>query len=191
MPQRLIDETGITMTDLLLGMMLSVVTVALISSALVLASRIEVHTSEDSQALAALRHSTERLGKELRNAQVIYSDSGPRRVHFWTDSQQPGQEGHGEASPDERVTWELQAAADRARLVRYTDADTAAGTLPSPWVQDLVLEDLFRYRRGTTWVDATPFQATIVALSFRADAAPGKRAEPKLVQTEVRLRNVA
>lgn len=173
--QRLRAEEGFTLIELVLGVAISSLSVVVIFAALSTASRVEVHTDHDSRALASLRAATQRLTKELRQSGKIYAGghSTTRRIKFWVDYDRDGFQDLAD-----RVTWEVGSVpGGLVGLKRWTDA----APVPEVWVEELVAEDAFVYNR-------LPPETTLVEISLKADAGEG-HAAPRVVRTEVRLRN--
>lgn len=189
MSRRLSDDRGLTAIELLVGLVLSTAVLGLLTGALGVVTRTDTAHSDHSRALASLRTTVERLGKEARQARRIYTDSTCRQLHFWIDLNQDEA-----ASPDERITWEIVPVdAERAELQRTTDEADAVGV---PLVTDFVVADVFAYGNETTPPEESSDPcvsdaASIVVLEFTADVEPSKHIGPRTVRTEVKLRNVA
>lgn len=183
------DESGITIVELLIGTLLSAVVLGMVTGLLSVVQRTEQHTDEDSRALATLRLTTERLGKELRQARRIFSDSTGTSIHFWVDLD------HDDAIDcGEDIMWELRTENGTTHLSRsQSTLDASSGLCvdpgPSTWTSDLVPGEAFVYRRAGASV--APLEATTVAVTFIADIAPDQRPVSRTVETELELRNVA
>ena len=181
---RLRREDGLSVVDLLVGLILSSAVLGLTTSALHVAAKTDVAVAESSEALAQLRTTTQRLTKEVRQARRIYSDSDEHSLHFWLDRNQDGIVDTGE-----RIVWRLVASGTKATLVR--SVDDATGGVPAA-VDFLAAGSSFAYAResGGSMLTAEPMAATVVALAFSADVDPDRHSGPRWVRTEVRLRNV-
>lgn len=189
MSRRWSDERGLSVIELLVGLVLSTAVLGLLTGALGVVTRTDTAHSDHSRALASLRTTVERLGKEVRQARRVYTDSTCRQLHFWVDHDQDET-----TSPDERITWKLVPVdGSRAELHRTTDETGANGV---PLVTDFVTGDVFAYGDETTPPEESSDPcvsdaASIVALEFTADVDPSKHIGPRTVRTEVKLRNVA
>ena len=171
------NESGMTLTELLVGMAITGIVTTLMVSAIFVINRSSRYNTEDSDTLAALRIASTRFSRELRQARRVYSISDAKRIRFWVDLNRDYLQDVGE-----RVSWELQPIDGKAQFVRYTDSPTST---PQVQVRSLVYTDVFVYQTD----DGTPETATLVELNLSADSVnPGVAAE-RLVRTEVRLRN--
>ncbi|HVL82572.1 MAG TPA: hypothetical protein VM840_13360 [Actinomycetota bacterium] len=177
-------EDGLSLAELMIGTLISMVVLLLATAALGAATRTDSYTEHHSRALDSLRVATERVGKEARQAHRIYSDSHATRLHMGIDRNRDGA-----ISPNERTVWTVAAHGGTSALFRIV----AEGTLEeskSIVAPDLVAGPAFTFRRDGAAV-TDPSRAQEVGLSFTADAAPGRHAGPRTVTTTVRLRNVA
>jgi len=184
MLRKLHREDGLTLVDLLIGLVLSAAVLGLTTSALHVATKTDMAVSQSSEALAQLRTTVQRLTKEVRQARRIYSDSDERTLHFWLDRNQ-----NSVVDTGERIIWHLEAAGVKTTLLRSVD-DAQSGVPEA--VDFLASESSFAYAResGGTMQAVGPQNATVVTLAFAADVDPDRHSGPRWTRTEVRLRNV-
>lgn len=175
------DDRGVSLVDMAVAMGLSVILVGFLGTAFATAVKTDVYTDESSRALASLRTTTERLGKELRQANRVYSDSTPREVHFWVDK-----DDDGASQETERIRWTLVPTGDGdAELQRSTDAD--GGFVPV--AGDLIDGDIFSYLDADDG-QTSPEAAKAVRFTLSADLDVEDVRARRALETEVELRNV-
>jgi Tfp pilus assembly protein PilW len=170
------SESGMTMPELLVGMVLTGVVTGLLVLFVATTHRAYRHTDQDSEALGSLRTAIDRVEKEIRQARRVYSDSTGRKLRVWVDS-----DGDNQQDLEERVTWEVETVSGVGHLTRITEE---AGATKRTLVRNLVAADAFSYNSSPV------SDATLVTISLGADAnttseGPGART----VTTKVRLRN--
>jgi type II secretory pathway pseudopilin PulG len=168
------DERGaFTVSVLVIASALALLISAAAFGGLVSATQTESYLSQESIALAELRTATERFGKEVRQARVIYADSTSKMVHFWVDSDRDHQQ-----NLNERISWEIVATSEgMAQLQRRTDAGMDA-TIHA----QLVDVDAFSYAPA-------PTETTVITATFSADTRTDDGGDARPVRTEIRLRN--
>ena len=163
------------MAELLVGMVVSGIVLSVLFAGLMGMQRTDRYTAADSEALAELRVSVDRLTSELREARRVYADSNARAAHFWVDADRDNNQ-----DLSERITWRLTTVAGEGRLVRETDvAGTADDVLVST---EVVVADAF------TYAPAAP-NTTEVDIRLQADAEVGGSGGARVVETDIRLRN--
>lgn len=167
--------------DMVVAMGLSVILVGFLGTAFATAVRTDVYTDESSRALASLRTTTERLGRELRQAKRVYSDSTPREVHLWVDRDEDN-----DPEETERIRWTLvPTAGGDAELRRSTDAN--GGSVPI--AEDLIDRDTFSYR-DAAGSPTEPQAAQAIGFTLVADLDVEDARARRTLETEVELRNV-
>lgn len=170
------DERGVSLVDLLVGMLITSFVLAGVATTLVSAQRTEIFSDRDSQALAALRHGVQRLTTELRQARKIYPDSTTSRMRFWVDEDRDNQQDLAE-----RIVWEVENTGSTATLTRSTDATSTE----LPVVSLIVPGTPFEYEPG----DPSSTLVTLVRITLVADTDTDEDPESRTVRTEVRIRN--
>lgn len=186
------SEAGITLPEMLVGVALSLVVGLVLTTGTIALFRAQAYTSSDSQTLISLRVVLDRFEKEVRQARKFYPDSNARSAHFWVDYDRDNQQ-----DLSERVVWRLvSTGGTTARVERTTDV---AGATVDIVTSGLVLTDAFVYCMPSN-TPVTPCTqgraaspnntyATLIQVSFTADAVPAVRTPQRTVRTEVRLRN--
>lgn len=181
-PLGLTREDGVSLVDMAVAMALSVILVGLLGSAFGAVVRTDTYTEKSSRALATLRTTVERLGKELRQASRIYSDSTAREAHVWVDRNEDGAQ-----QEDERIRWTLvPTGGGDAVLHRSTDAsaDTVLIT------DGLIEEDVFSYHLPDGPSTSSPEDAVAIRFALSADVDVEDAEARRALESQVELRNV-
>jgi hypothetical protein len=168
------DQRGITLPEILVGMVLAMVVTSLLVTGVIAVHRGTRFSGQDSESLASLRTARDRLVRDVRGARLVYATTTPRKLVVWLDLNRDFLQ-----DSNEKVTWELQEVGTSANLVRYTEA------APTPRIhaRNLIPGDVFTFP-GTD----DPANATLVDLSFTAKAE-GQASGERTVETQVRFRN--
>ena len=169
------DERGLTLVELLVASVIVAIVGTVLFGALESTMRIESYTSEDSQTLALVRSSLDRLEKELRQARKLYTESTGTLMKMWVDYDRDNQQ-----DPVERITWQLTTVGPSARLTRTSDA---AGAPVVVLGRDFVPGTAFQY-------SPAPPNTSVVTVTFTADVRPGARSDDRTIETRITLRNV-
>jgi Tfp pilus assembly protein PilW len=198
------SQAGVTLVELMVTMLITSLVGAMIVAAYIVTSRSDRQASQDHQALATLRLSTDRIEGDLRQARRIYQDSTANRLHMWVDYDRDNQQ-----DLSERITFEITTnsglspavAGTTSTLRRKTDAP---GTAPMLIADNMQLFPpanadrlTFQYLNAAGGTAFTPVAApssvwtdtTLVDVRLASDAAEGPYPAPRTLKTEVRLRN--
>lgn len=167
------DERGITLVELMVAMVITVMVGLLLIAALTMVTRVDRFTRQDSEALAELRTATERFQKEMRQARKVYSDSTSTSAHFWVDYNRDNQQ-----NLSEKLIWRQETVSGETRLIRTSEA---GGTI----IQAL---DIVPGSSSFVYVPA-PEDTTVVTITLTADVSSGSGPSGRTVRTQVRLRN--
>ena len=197
-------QTGMTLVELLVGMLITGLVAAMMVSAYVVTTRSDRQASQDHQALASLRLATDRVERDLRQARRVYKDSTGSQLHMWVDYDRDNQQ-----DLSERITFEVTTNNGLAAAVAGTTSTLRRKT-DAPGMSPLIIVDnmqlfppsdvnrlTFQYLNSigataftavaapsSTWTDTT-----IVDIRLASDAAEGPYPAPRTLKTEVRLRN--
>jgi type II secretory pathway pseudopilin PulG len=183
------DESGITIIELVVVVMISALGAMVLFVVMDTTSRTEIRTDQDSRALASMRLATQRLTKELRQSGKLYSTSNGSKIRFWVDYDRDGNQ-----DDVEQITWQVTQIGGINYLTRHTHSNPT----PVPWVTDIT-GTIFTYNRPY-WTSTPPpalplptpknlvHTATLVTITLTGDVAAGS-APARQVQTQVRLRN--
>lgn len=187
-------EEGVSLVDMAVALALSVILVGLLGSAFGAVVQTDTYTEKSSRALATLRTTVERLGKELRQANRVYSDSTARVAHIWVDRNEIGV-----MEPAERIRWSLCPTGDgNAELRRSYDEDLSLTTTDPECDPDdtvlitdgLIEEDSFSYRLPDGTPAASPEDAKVIRFVLSADVDVEDAEARRTLESEVELRNV-
>lgn len=168
-------ERGVTIVELLITVLLIGVVIAIASPALLSGFNVVNQTDEDTRGLADIKLFVERMSRDLRAARKVYATSIADRMTLWIDYNSDYK-----ATPDEKVTWglEAQASGPLFNVVRTT----AAGG--SELASQTVINGMnFTYSPAP---EATRF----VQVNVEYDAEPGRDGSVKTAGFDIRLRNV-
>lgn len=176
-PAALHDEHGLTLIELALVMMVLSLISAMSYSALDSANRVTGSIDDEARGLADLKTVVERMTLDLRAARGVDSTASASQLTIWIDSDSDYVQ-----TPDETITWQIAGGAtagqfDVLRKVQGGSTQTVGSSL----VSDIA----FSYS-PTPASSAT--RTVTVQMSY--DAIPGLFSSPKLVNFEVRMRNV-
>ena len=172
------DERGLTLAELLVQTSLAMIVLALVVYSVVAIHRSARVSDQDSDTLATMRSSIDRIERELRHARTVYEESTGLRIRFWVDRDRDNQQ-----DAVERIIWQMRAGSGGGELIRTTEAVGAPVDIVS---RDMVFDSGFAYFT----YDAIPHdEAYKIGITLRADAVPGGNTPERQMQTEVRLRN--
>ncbi|HVE76586.1 MAG TPA: hypothetical protein VND22_07465 [Actinomycetota bacterium] len=193
-------EEGVTLPEMMVGMALGLVVGSVLLTGTIALFRTQTFTTQDSEALIALRVSLDRMEREVRQARRMYSDSTATAAHFWVDYDRDNQQDLGE-----KITWSVVTVGAEAELHRKTDTAGAtpkviarefvgpAASPAPPAIFSYCMDATPRVNPCTNGKPATPNAgaATVIRITFTADSVPAVRAPRRTVETEVRLRNAS
>src|SRR5687767_8749315 len=96
------DERGMSLAELLVGMVISMMVMGVLVTGAVAIYRANNYTDQDSETLGALRTALDRFEKEARQGRRIYSTSTSSRVYLWVDYDRDNQQ-----DLVEKITWSV------------------------------------------------------------------------------------
>lgn len=164
------DETGFTLVELLVVMVLAALVGTAVVTSIVTVTRVERTASEVQDDLGTARIAVDRLRRELRGAVNVTADSGPRQLQFRVVDPATGQR--------ELVTWSLVDDGSGGALLRRREGPPTAPTRTI--AGNLVLADVFTY-------DRSPPATGAVDVALQVASSPDRTF---LADASVRLRNV-
>jgi len=169
------NETGASLIDVLIAMTITMLLGGLVLTMAVSTYRASRYSNQDTGALAALRTAMDRLEREVRQAQFVYSTSTATSLKFWVDTDLDRDQDDAE-----RITWQVSnPSGTTAHLTRTTDA----GGTPQVVTRELLWNATFAYFTYNT-------DRSVVTLSYIADLDPQSLAPQRSVSTDVSLRNL-
>lgn len=98
------DDSGMTLVELLIGMILLSMVSALVAAAAVSASAQVRHTSNETQGLDDTKKVVERLGRDIRDARSVALGADAHHLVLWIDYNSDYIQ-----QPLETITWQLVA----------------------------------------------------------------------------------
>ena len=174
---------------LLLGIVSTIVTTAVIQ-----ANQIVLHTRDETTGLTDVRNVVERLGRDVRDSRGVVCDGGladpsditsadpdcNAHLQLWIDY-----DADYVVDDDEIVTWRLQAEPDGEHFsVLRVRGNGLNGNVPVTQrsASTLVMRFAFTY-------DATPPDSQVVRVGMRYDAEVGVGTDERQIAFSARLRN--
>ena len=183
------DDSGMTLIELLVTMILLGVVSTLVVTAVTQAGRILTHTDDEATGLADAKVILDRLGRDIREARSVVCDGAltdptcARHLQLWVDANSDYIQ-----QPSEVITWQLVQSDDLIHYDVIRVVGTGAGGSPtSSRVQasSLIVNALFSYDGGTG-IAAT---AREVNVSITYDSIVGRGSSPRDASMSARLRN--
>ncbi len=173
------SDEGLSLVELSVAALILGFVLAMVGSALLMASRTEVSTAADTESLTALRFARESLERDVRQADEIRDTSTTSSLEIWLDADSDGIVRSGEV-----VVWSFETApAGGSNLVR-TVTDTG-----ERWV---AAEGLVTpgggYDPFTDGTAAPGSSTTLLTVTLHAEAVPGV-GEIETITTRIHLRN--
>jgi type II secretory pathway pseudopilin PulG len=169
-------DTGMTLVELLVSMMLLVVVGGISVAVFASLSRAQVRQSDESQGLQDVQTVVERLSRDLREARGVDTSATSSQLTLWLDLNSDYVQ-----TPDETITWKLKldTATNHFDVLRINGNNVTVIE-----GRTLVSQLAFTY-------NATPVQnSTIVTVDMQYDPITGNFATAKHSQFQVRMRNV-
>lgn len=178
-----LGDEGMTLVELLVVMALMSIISIVAFGALDSSTRTLGNVDDEAQGLADLKTVVERMSRDLRAARGVETPDNPdgtpgdpaSALKIWID-----RDSNYSDSPDEMITWRLQAGAGEGQfdVIRVSDAGDreVVGT-------KLVSSIAFSYTPSVA-------DARKVSVRMTYDAFPTQAANSRQTQFEIRLRNV-
>lgn len=189
------DDSGLTLVELLVTMVLIGVVSGLVLGAVTAASRVFIHTNDESQGLRDAKVVMDRVARDIREGRSVVCDgsyadpSDPSsldpdcsaHLQVWIDDD-------SDYAPDESeiVTWQLRRSLDGEHYdVWRIQGSGLNGNIPteSRQASSLIVQTLFAYDT------ANPEEASLVEVRMRYDALVGVGVDIREANVSARLRN--
>ena len=194
--QRLRHETGVTLIETLVVMLLLGVVGSLVTDAVISSSRNLTHVDDENTGLQDAKVILERMGRDLRDSRGIVCDGGLAdpaivtstdplcRAHLqmWVDSNSDYARQESEV-----ITWRLKSGPDGVHYDVYRIVGTGlSGNVPISRreASTLIVNIAFDYDTS-----AVPNNAQVVHIGMNYDAIVGRGTGFRKVAFSVRLRN--
>jgi prepilin-type N-terminal cleavage/methylation domain-containing protein len=167
------DETGFTLVELLVVIVIMSVVASAITSVVISTFRIEQRQATLQDVVDDGRISLQRIKRELRAARRVHEDSGPRNLRFWVDQDQDQV-----VSPEEQICY----------LVELLPGATAQWQI-SRWTHAVDEDDCVEGAEVPTDATRTIVARTLVEPdAFVAyDPVPGGPTDPATREVTIRL----
>lgn len=182
------DETGLTVIELSVVMMLMSLVAVITYSALGSSSAVVGRVEDEQRGLADVKIVAERLSRDLRAARGVEPSpaSNQSTLVIWIDNNADYRRSDGEI-----VTWKIVTGADPRQfdVIRRTTGPDKAQVVGQSIASDIA----FRYGGPDTGGSLTPTatsRTNLVSVTVSYDAIPGLYSGDKMVGFDVRMRNV-
>ena len=164
------DDSGMSLIELMVGMAVASIAIAVVFAWLVAATRVDLDQDADFEGLNELRFAKAQMTKELRFADGSLTASNSESIEVWIDVDGNGT---GPDSTGEQVIWRIH----NGDLIRYTDDDLGTAVT---WVSDLDTADSSLNLNGNV--------AEIV-LTLSVEQGATAVLSDRTIETSVTLRN--
>ena len=186
------DDSGITLIELLVTMILLAVVSTLVVTAVMQAGHILTHTDDEAVGLADAKVILDRLGRDIRESRSTVCDGGLADLTDST-SGDPGCAAHLQLwidansdyaqQPSEVVTWRLQRNLDGVHFDVWRITGTGPSAVARRQASSLIVRMAFTYD-AALFVDVQE-----VTLRMQYDAIVGRGTDVREVAFAARLRN--
>lgn len=187
-------DAGVTLVEVIVTMLLLGIVSTIVTTAVIQANQIVLHTRDETTGLTDVRNVVERLGRDVRDARGVVCDGGladpsdatsvdpdcNSHLQLWIDY-----DADYVVDNDEIVTWRLQAEPDGEHFsVLRVRGNGLGGNVPVTQrsASTLVMRFAFTY-------DATPPASQMVRVGMRYDAEVGVGTDERQIAFSARLRN--
>jgi len=162
------DEAGLTLVELLVASMMSVILVGAVGSMLISAVRSQPDLSERSQEISTARWVLERMTREIRNG-IAVEESSPSKVAFVASVRRETCGGAVETESDERaIPCRVTYTCSTTTCSRAETAPEVAATGPgTPIVTGLGSSDVFNWTCSPGDPCEDPEEATYIGITLR------------------------
>ena len=178
MNRRVSGVAGFTLIEVMVAIVLLGVVSAIAQTLLLGAYRASRYSDSDFQGLSDARVALDRLSKELRQAEMVYSGSDATHVQFWVDLNRDGAAGPGEVITYTAATVTSPTGVASVELRRSVNGTPGYTVL----ARALTSTTVFTY-------DAPPPGTSLVSVTLTAGLNVKDSAQPRVVSTQIDLRN--
>lgn len=168
--RRLQSESGISLVELMVGMIVGLLVVGMMMVLTAMVFRNNAVQELEFEALNEMRFAKNEMVREIRFATGTLTAATPNTIDIWVDHDGSG--GTGPDQPGEWITWQIAGT----NLIRYEDGDS---TVFRVWVTDLV-----------TSQSKIGVMDDVARIVLTADDDLTEPPDPRTVSTQVNLRNV-
>jgi Tfp pilus assembly protein PilW len=191
---RRLDDSGISLVELLVAIVLMTVISASVTTAVIGANRVFQHDDDETAGLSDVRTVVERMGRDVREARGIASGATSTQLQLWIDFNSDYKQ-----QDNEVITWKLKPHGDNVHYDVVRVVGTATGAVEVVEARTLIVNFAFCYLASTvvnstppdpatcSTADTTKTQVVVSRMSY--DARAGSGATPRTIFYQDRLRN--
>jgi prepilin-type N-terminal cleavage/methylation domain-containing protein len=192
--RRMGEDSGVTLVEMLVTMILLGVVGSLVTAAVVQAGRSLTHVDDENKGLQDAKVILDRMGRDVREARGVTCDgaladptdptsSDPNcsdHLQLWIDTNS-----NYIQEPSEVVTWRLQLNGDAdGHWDVWRITGTGSTALRQRQASTLIVNNVYHYEN-----DAQPATSQIVKIGLEYDAIVGRGTDTRRAALTVRLRN--
>lgn len=188
------DDSGISLVELLVAIVLMTVISASVTTAVIGANRVFQHDDDETAGLSDVRTVVERMGRDVREARSVAAGATNTQLQLWIDSNSDYKQQDSEV-----VTWKLEPHGDGTHFDVVRVVGTGATATEVIEARTLIVDFAFCYL-STTVVNSTPpdpatcstadsTKTQVVVSKMSYDAQAGSGATPRTIFYQDRLRN--
>ncbi len=171
-------DDGMTLVEVIVAVVLLGVVSAIAQTMVVGTYRASRYSDSDFQGLSDARVALDRLTKELRQAETVYTGSDASHVQFWVDLNRDGA-----ADPGELITYRAAPVTSATGVASVELRRSVTGTTGyTVLARALTSSTIFTY-------DTPPPGTALVTVTLTAGLNTKDAAQPRTITTQIRLRN--
>jgi prepilin-type N-terminal cleavage/methylation domain-containing protein len=177
------SDTGLTLVELLVAVMLLGVVGSLVTAAVVNAAGALVHVDDENKGLQDAKVILDRMGRDVRQARGVVCDgavadpSCTYHLQLWVDSNSDYVQQAAEV-----ITWQLEPNGEHYDV--YRQVGTGASALRQKQASTLIVQTVFEYEAGKPIQDSQ-----VVKIDLTYDAKVGVGTKERRASFVARLRN--
>jgi prepilin-type N-terminal cleavage/methylation domain-containing protein len=181
------DDSGLTLPELLVSMVLIAIVSMVMTAGFVAASKATTVGQDESQGLADMHTVAERISRDIQSARAVTCDGASwdptcqSHLQLWIDYNS----NYKIDAATEIVTWQLQLMPDGTH---YEVTRTVNG-VSEVIATSLIVQVAFGYNQQPTANSTSPTQTVTTSMTY--DAIVGRGTAPRSMTFTSRLRNVA
>lgn len=194
-------ESGMTLIELLITMLLMGVVSSLVVVAVIQSTRVLTHIDDEETGLADAKVVFDRIARDVRESRGVVCDGGladptdpttpdpycAAHLQLWVDSNSDYLQ-----EPSEWITWQLQKNPDGEHYDVWRIVGLAGGPQTRQrQASSLIVDAVFNYSdgAGNTITGQLPTAAEQVNVTLRYDTIVGRGSAPRDAEFSARLRN--
>jgi Tfp pilus assembly protein PilW len=188
------DDSGVSLVELLVTIVLMTVISASVTTAVIGANRVFQHDDDETTGLSDVRTVVERMGRDVREARGVAAGATSTQLQLWIDFNSDYKQ-----QDNEVITWKLKPHGDGTHYDVVRVVGTGASSVEVVEARTLIVNFAFCYL-STTVVNSTPpdpatcstpdsTKTQVVVSRMSYDARAGNGATPRTIFYQDRLRN--